>query len=201
MERTWISPAGEVHQVCDASLYAFCTNRGLHYENMLDHIARSTSDQKNGGWRLIERLKAIGHVERPNEHVLVIGTVEDFHDDCLRAKDGRDVLKDRRNLAKLIGGHYKGGKPWKQWEHRHLSNAEKLRLLQHLHMESELPAAAEPVVSVQVALPDYGAAGLMAAQWSGAAASSSEQISRLGGSLEVRFRCAKPFSPRPTRWS
>ena len=65
MMRTWVSPAGEVHDISDAGLYVFCKSRKLHYENMLDHIAKLTSDQKNGGWRLIERMKAISHVDRP----------------------------------------------------------------------------------------------------------------------------------------
>jgi hypothetical protein len=33
MKRTWISPVGEVHDVSDADLYAFCNQRGLHYDN------------------------------------------------------------------------------------------------------------------------------------------------------------------------
>jgi hypothetical protein len=54
MERTWISPTGEVHVVADADLYQFCTARKLHYDNMVDHVNRPTSDQKNDGWRLVE---------------------------------------------------------------------------------------------------------------------------------------------------
>ena len=55
--RTWVSPDGDAHDVSDEHLYKFCRARGLHYENMLDHIETATSNQKNGGWRLIERLE------------------------------------------------------------------------------------------------------------------------------------------------
>ena len=130
MSRAWVSPEGKLHDVTDEALYTFCSERGLHYENMLDHISRITSDQKNGGWRLIERLRAIGHVDRPLEHVLALGTPEAFHKDCLAATDGRAVLKDPKNLGKLTGGNYKGGKPWNRWECRQLTTAEKRRLLQ-----------------------------------------------------------------------
>ena len=68
MSRAWVSPEGELHDLTDEELYSFSSQRGLHYENMLDHISRAKSDQKNGGWRLIERLRAIGHVDRPSEH-------------------------------------------------------------------------------------------------------------------------------------
>ena len=51
MLRAWVSPEGELHEVSDADLYSFCTVRGLHYQNMLDHMERATSDHKNGGWR------------------------------------------------------------------------------------------------------------------------------------------------------
>ena len=123
MLRAWVSPEGELHEVSDANIYSFCTVRGLHYQNMLDHMERATSDHKNGGWRLIERLRAIGHVNRPHEHVLAFGTPEAFHKDCLDSDDGRSVLKDPRNLGKLTAGSYKGGKPWNKWECRKLSVA------------------------------------------------------------------------------
>ena len=75
MKRTWISPVGEVHDVSDADLYAFCNQRGLHYSNLINHIETPSSDQKSEGWRLIDRLRAIGHVDRPHDHVLALGTL------------------------------------------------------------------------------------------------------------------------------
>ena len=74
--RTWVSPDGDAHDVSDEHLYKFCRARGLHYENMLDHIETATSKQKNGGWRLIERLEVIDHVKRPRDHVPALGTLD-----------------------------------------------------------------------------------------------------------------------------
>ena len=99
---TWVNKHGEVFDVSKEDLYDFCKDRELHYENMLGHIALQTSDQKNSGWRLIERLRAIGHVNRPHEHVLALGTIAHFHADCLASTDGRNVLTDRKNLGKLL---------------------------------------------------------------------------------------------------
>ena len=67
--RTWVSPDGELYDVPDEDLYTFCDGRGLHYKNMVHHIANVRSKQKNDGWRLIERVRFIGHVDRPDEHV------------------------------------------------------------------------------------------------------------------------------------
>lgn len=126
MPRTWVSPTGSVYDVSDGELRSFCTARGLHYDNMVQHMSHPTSEQKNNGWRLIERLRAIGHVDRPHEHVLALGTLEAFWKDCLSATDGRSVLKNRDNLGRLLRDAYKGGKPWNQWQCRHISTAEKL---------------------------------------------------------------------------
>jgi len=60
--------------------------------------------QKCDGWRLIERLRVIGHVDRPDEHVLARGTLTAFYFDCKLSSDGRDVLHDEANLAKLLKG-------------------------------------------------------------------------------------------------
>ena len=128
--RTWVSPDGSVYNVAGADLYIFCQEKNINYENMLDHIERETSDQKNGGWRLIERLRAIGHISRPDNHVLALGTIEEFYKECLTSDDGRAVLKNRDNLGRLLGGKSKGGKPWNGWECRKLSSTEKLQLLQ-----------------------------------------------------------------------
>jgi hypothetical protein len=146
-----VSPIGEVHDVSDADLYTFCKTRRLHYENMINHIQTATSDQKNGGWRLIERLCAIGHVNRPHEHVLALGTPTSFHQDCMASNDGRTVLKDPKNLGKLIKGSYKGGgKPWHSWECRTLSTAEKRRALASLIVLASPSAAAGSAQQVSV---------------------------------------------------
>ena len=162
MSRTWVSPAGKLFDVNDEDLYQFCKQRGLHYQNMRDHIVQETSDQKNGGWQLIERLRAIGHVSRPHEHVLAIGTVEAFHSDCLSSTDGRAVLKNRDSLVRLLGNRYKGGKPWSQWEHRQLSTAQKRELLQRVTPSdgsaAEAAATAQASVSSTMQLPDFATA-------------------------------------------
>ena len=184
MSRTWISPDGTPHDVADEALYQFCNVRGLHYENMLDHIATPTSDHKNGGWRLIERLRAIGHVDRPQVHVLAFGTLEAFHKSCMSSNDGRSVLKSRDNLGRLLNDRYKGqaGKPWNNWECRHLSTAEKRTVLQQLSSPSSAPGSTAFVTGQQqpasqaasIRLPDFGALPR--------AESSS---SAMAGSLEV----------------
>ena len=102
MMRTWVSPTGVMHDVSDADLYEFCMARRLHYQNMVEHVQHSTSDQKNFGWRLIERLRAIGHVDRRHEHVPALGTLEMFYKDCCSATDGREVLRNRDNLGRLL---------------------------------------------------------------------------------------------------
>ena len=53
--RTWVNPDGVPHDVSDEELWDFCTQLGLHYSNMVYHIATPTSDQRDE-WRLIERL-------------------------------------------------------------------------------------------------------------------------------------------------
>ena len=100
---------------------------------MNEHIANDKSDQKNGGWRLIERLKCIGHVDRPHEHVPALGTPAAFHKDCLNSSDGRSVLKDDKSLGKLLLGTYNSGKPYNLWELREISVAEKRQLLLKRH--------------------------------------------------------------------
>lgn len=129
--RAWISPKGEVLDVADEELWKFCATRGLHYCNMLEHIHDAGSDHKNNGWRLIERLRFIGHVDHPHAHVPALGTLDAFHQSCLSATDGRSVLRDKTTLGKLLAGTYNGGgKAWKKWELRHLSTAQKRHALQ-----------------------------------------------------------------------
>jgi hypothetical protein len=183
-------------------LFQFCSARKLHYDNMVDHVSRPTSDQKNGGWRLVERLRAIGHVDRPTEHILALGTLEDFHKHCQSSTDGRAVLKSRSNLTKLVGGYYKGGKPWNGWETRSLTTAEKLQLL-HQSQQQPLPAAGT-VALPQMALPDYGIAEVQmddaACESSGSAVSDGARA--LGCERQVRclprlvFLHARPMNAR-----
>ena len=155
--RTWVSPAGDVYDVSDDNLYVFCISNGLHYSNMVTHTAKDNSDQANFGWRLIERLRAIGHVDRLDQHVLALGTIESFSEDCLNSKDGRDVLKDRKTLGKLLRNAYNGGRPWNKWECRELSTQEKRRLLSeqsglnHNHVHGTVAASS----SSRIGLPDY----------------------------------------------
>jgi len=189
MVRTWVSPLGKVYDVSDDELYNFCAHHKLHYQNMVSHINTRTSDHKNGGWRLIDRVRAIGHVDRPREHVLALGTLEDFHRNCLASSDGRAALKNRDSLARLLKNKYNGGKPWLEWECRFLSTAEKRHLLE--------PESAPLVAPVEAAasgvLPDYSSGlGAVGAQFNDAvdAESSLEHISPLGGrqdASQVRF--------------
>lgn len=196
--RTWVSPSGSVHDVSDDDLYRFCNDRRkLHYQNMVSHISKSSSDQKNGGWRLIERLRAIGHVDRPHQHVLALGTLEQFHKDCLAASDGRASLKSRDNLGKLLNGRYNGGKPWNGWECRHLSTAEKRHLLE----PQSLPRVAPTEAPAPFVLPDYASVlGSVGTQFDDAAAGSSpEESSALEGRQEAIQVWFSIFSAPPMR--
>ena len=203
--RTWISPDGDPHDVSDEHLYQFCRARGLHYENMLDHITTATSDHKNDGWRLIERLQAIGHVKRPRDHVPALGTLDSFHKSCLSSSDGRAVLTNKNTLGKLLAGTYNGGKPWKQWEKRILSTAEMRETLRTWKSggDGQPPSDLQP----QPQLPDF------AAGWMGAADTLFEMAradlprasgygchgARLGA-FEPHARARKPctlFDPDP----
>ncbi len=200
MSRTWVSPTGTLHDVTDEELHHFCKLKRIHYSNMVTHVADPSSDQKNGGWRLIERLRAIGHVDRPHVHVLALGTLEAFWKDCLSSDDGRHVLKNRDNLGRLLKDRYNGGgKAWLKWQCRHLSTAEKRALLQQLDSPStasKAPGSTAFVTgqqqpasqAVSIRLPDYGA--LLHAESSSSA---------MAGSLEVSLRAFLASSARPTR--
>ena len=184
--RTWVSPSGELHDVADEELHTFCSARGLHYSNMKDHIASESSDQKNDGWRLIERLRCIGHVDRPREHVLALGTLESFHRDCLASKDGRNVLKNRDNLGRLLRNRYNGGKPWNKWECRHLSLAEKRRLLSERRGLDQLHGAVAES-SLSISLPDYSTNALSTPCANSAPMRVEDDSSATSGSQQVSF--------------
>ena len=157
--RTWVSPVGDVHDVSDDELYDFCTRRELHYQNMVAHIKKSTSDQKNNGWRLIDRLRCIGPVKLPLVNVPALGTLDSFHKSCLSADDGRQELRDKGTLGKLLSGTYAGANGWKGWERRILSSAQKRQLLLGSpELSSQRPSAAIPAVELPAAaLPNSGA--------------------------------------------
>lgn len=162
-KRTWVSPTGELHDVADDELYRFCTAHQLTFRNMLDHIDSASSDQKNGGWRLLDRLRFIGHVNLPDENVPALGTLDAFYDSCKRAADGRNVLDKKNTLGKLLAGTYNGGKPWKCWQLRHLNAAQKRQALQQWLGRSAI--VTQPMVmapprhgqqpSMMPILPDY----------------------------------------------
>ena len=186
--RTWVSPDGELHDVSDSELCRFCTEHGLHYSNMLDHIG-SRSDQKNSGWRLIERLRCIGRVDRPHEHVPALGTLDSFHKQCLSSSDGRDVLKNKTTLSNLISGTYNGGgKAWKKWELRHLTVQQKRQMLQAWRQGAAQSQAAPPAQPAPLQLPDYGI--------SHCSHSSTFECARTSGS-----RSAPPLSHQVSRTS
>ena len=154
---------------------------------MLDHIKNPASDWKNGGWRLIERLCAIGPVNRPHETVLALGTLEAFWKDCISSTDGRAVLKNRDNLGRLLKDRYNGGgKPWNKWQCRHLSTAEKRALLQQLSSPSTAPGSTEASGAAALQLPNLATAAMLGFQsdgWRNPSTSSSTT-----GSLQVLLR-------------
>lgn len=114
----WVDPNGGVYQIEPDQLGDFCRRRKLNASNMQDHVAKPSSDQKNGGWRLVERLRWIQSVAKPTLIVPALGTLHAFHANCLHANDGRENLVDRDNLRKLLAGSYGrggGGKPYNGW--------------------------------------------------------------------------------------
>ena len=131
----WVDPHGYPHEVADAKFRKFCADWGLHYDNLIEHTKKLTSDQKCNGWRLIDRLRHIGPVGQPDVIVPAIGTIEYFWQACCAATDGRQCLKDRSNFVKLMGGDvqsagkYNKGQPYCGWERRQLSADEAWRLL------------------------------------------------------------------------
>ena len=186
MSRTWVSPTGALHDLTDEELWQFCKLRKLHYANMMSHVQDIASDQKNGGWRLIERLRAIGHVDRPHVHVLAVGTLEAFHKECLSSDDGRAMLKSRDNLGRLLKDKYNGGgKAWLKWQCRHLSTAEKRALLQQPSIPTTASGSTAPSGTAALQLPNFAAAAVPGFQSDGWRTPSSS--SAMPGSLEVRF--------------
>ena len=161
---TWVSPAGKLYDVPRKELGRFCKARELHHKNMVAHIDDPHSDQKNGGWRLVERMRAIGHVSRPTDTRPAIGTLDAFHAACLASTDGRAMLKDKETLGKLLAGTYNNGKPWKKWERRELTVVQMRQLLERLFGgAAELQQAQEPPQMPQQ--PDFGDAAAAVAAW------------------------------------
>jgi hypothetical protein len=196
--RAWVSPAGELFDIADEDLYAFCTARGLTHRNWLEHISSPTSDQKDEGWRLIERLRCIGHVNSPQEHVPALSTLESFHKSCMSSSDGRNVLKHKPTLGLLLAGTYNSGKPWKKWELRVLSVAEKRQLLLLRLGRIEQPAPPvhhEHQPAQQGYVPDYGRVNLnvdvlLRPAGSCSSASGSQEVSQ-GSNLASARRYAR----------
>jgi len=113
----WVDPKGKPFHVAADELREFCTRRGLNASNMEEHVKRPASDQKNGGYRLISRLRFIQSEEDPTLIVPALGTLDAFYNDCMDAHDGREKLVNPDNLRKLLAGSYNGGgKPYNGWK-------------------------------------------------------------------------------------
>jgi hypothetical protein len=194
----WVSPTGVPHDIADEELSAFCKRQTpkLKYGNMKHHVDSARSDQKENGWRLVERLRAIGHIDRPDEHVLALGTLDMFHQDCLASSDGRNVLKNRDSLRKLLAGTYNGGGgvPWLGWELRALSVAEKKQLLLRRlgHAESGEERMGEQRDEPQ--LIDYGAAAELLAAPPFQSARGASSICSPPSSLGACFTVLDPHA-------
>ena len=131
----WVDPDGHPYEVAEDAFRKFCSDKGLHYDNLIAHVKLPSSDQKCGGWRLVDRVRCIRPVHQPAVTVPALGTVAAFFGDCIGANDGRQNLKDRTNFNKLLGGEvlsagvYKSGQPYNCWERRQLSADEVWELL------------------------------------------------------------------------
>jgi hypothetical protein len=70
------------------------------------------------------------HVDRPLQITPAVGTLDAFHKDCLASTDGRNVLKDKGTLGKLLANTYcEGGHAWNGWKLRTLTTAEMQKVL------------------------------------------------------------------------
>ena len=98
----WVDPDGHPYEVAEDAFRKFCSDKGLHYDNLIAHVKLPSSDQKCGGWRLVDRVRCIGPVNQPAVTVHALGTVAAFFGDCIGANDGRQNLKDRTNFNKLL---------------------------------------------------------------------------------------------------
>eukprot|EP00966_Prymnesium_polylepis_P188596 4370431-Prymnesium_polylepis.1 len=87
---------------------------------METHVLDIASDQKNDGWRLLQRLKWLRNVDDPSLLLPALGTLDAFAATCRDASDARSSLKSRECVQKLLAGQppggYKGGKPYAKWE-------------------------------------------------------------------------------------
>ena len=115
-----VDPHGNVHTVPRMQLRTFCISRKLHASNMEKHVLDPGSDQKNDGWRLVERLKWLRHLGDAPLLLPALGTIDTFSATCISASDARSSLKSRECIQKLLAGEppggYKGGKPYGKWE-------------------------------------------------------------------------------------
>ena len=106
-----------VHEVQGGDVRRWARSLGLHESNMDEHVVSSSSDHKCDGWRLIERLRWVQHVEH-NEWLLpALGTAESFVASCTRATDDRRKIANQKATRMLLGayGKYTNGKPYCCW--------------------------------------------------------------------------------------
>jgi hypothetical protein len=113
-----VDPFGNVHSVQRRELRRFCETRGLHASNMESHVLDPDSDQKNGGWRLLGRLKWLRFGDSL-KLLPAVGTIDNFFTSCSEASDERARLKSRNCVRMLLSGAppgaYKNGKSYGGW--------------------------------------------------------------------------------------
>ena len=148
----WCDPDGYPHHVQRENLADFCRLRKLKVGNMIHHIDTPTSDQKHGGWRLIERLVWISRANDLTTLVPALGTSETFFKSCACATDGRHILTEggkfvKTTFNKFLCGSYNNGQPWKGWQVVKLSVHDAEERLCRLQ---SLPPP------VPISLPDFG---------------------------------------------
>ena len=150
----------------------------------------------------MERLHAIGHVDRPNEHVLALGTTKDFYKNCQTSTDGRAVLKSAINLTKLVNGYYRGGgKSWNEWESRNLTTFQKLQLLQRaLPQQLAIPIAVPKEAAVAVPKEAAVAVPIATALFAQPAAEAAAAELQLpdGGRQAMEQSCCAPMLKQST---
>ena len=88
---------------------AFLGRSAGHAIRPLKHVLDIASDQKNGGWRLFERLKWLRQMDDLEMLLPALGTIEAFAATCWGASDARSSLKSRECVQKLLAGKPPGG--------------------------------------------------------------------------------------------